>query len=269
MGMRVKMIEYSFQRMWSMSQTRARKDRLWNAAAAIGSLALLVALSACSKQDLRQSYRETQKELDKLTERFRQPEDSSTPNAVPPAPILPTPPAKPAKHAKAAPEAPAEPEPEPTQQELVDYLRGKLLSLTPSDGANDNVEVRFDPSTAVLTMIQPNSRCDHFLGALDAGNISWDIYEPGDGQSAENELLRLSVTSVSGRAARACYDANGRPEEGTATSRIRLLFSRVKADQIPGFKEKMTKVVKQLILLSGGVEGKEYYQDTSAHSTKK
>ena len=33
-----------------------------------------------------------------------------------------------------------DPKPEPTQQELFEYIRGKLLSLSPGDGINDNLE---------------------------------------------------------------------------------------------------------------------------------
>jgi hypothetical protein len=233
---------------------------------------MLAGFSACSKYDLRQSMRRAERSFDKLTEKFKQ---QPPENALPVAP-LPEPPAKaakPAGHAKASTPAAeeADPQPEPTQEELVEYVRGKLLTLSPSDGFNDNVEVRFDPSTSTLTVIQPISRCDLFMSALDASNITWDTFDPSDDQNARPVLLRLTTASVSGKKARACFDVRGQPEEGTSTNRVRLLFSLAKAEQLPGFQERMTKTMKALILLSGGVEGKEFFPDSQAkpHSKNK
>jgi hypothetical protein len=203
---------------------------------------------------VRDAERDLRKTLNKLADK---PQQSPEP-ALPPAPIVPP---APPKITKPVIHAIAEPEPEPTQQELVEYLRGKLLALSPGDGVNDNVDVRFDPATSTLTVSQPNSRCDHFLSALDAGNVSWDAFDPSDSHASRDELLRLTVTSVSGKAARACFDEKGQPEEGVSTNRVRLLFSRAKSEEIPGFREQMAKVVKKLIILSGGVEGKEVYSE--------
>jgi hypothetical protein len=50
--------------------------------------------------------------------------------------ILPGCSAQTATHKKKAP-----PKPEPTAQELFEYIRGALLSLSPEDGINDNLEV--------------------------------------------------------------------------------------------------------------------------------
>jgi len=231
---------------------RARRNRPRVFAACICSVVLLAGLSACSMQDAQRSMRDMQRDLKKtlakLTAKPPQPEEPAQPE--------PTEAAKPAKHAKAA-----EPVPEPTQQELAEYLRGKLLALSPNDGINDNVEVNFDPSTSTLTVVQPNSHCDQFLSSLDANNVSWDSFDPSDGQDSRNELLRLTVTSVSGKTARACFDVKGQTEAGASTNRVRLLFSLEKAEQVPGFKDKMAKTVKKLIVLSGGVEGKELFQD--------
>jgi hypothetical protein len=159
----------------------------------------------------------------------------------------------------------AEPKPEPTQDELIEYLRGKLLSLSPNDGYNDNLEVRFDPSTSVLTIIQPNNRCDHFLNALDTNNISWDIFNPSDTHETREELLRLTVTSSSGKTARACFDKKGRPEEGVTTNRVRLLFSLAKTEQVPGFRDKIVKCLKELVVLSGGTPENDIFKDASAN----
>ncbi len=237
---------------------RATRNRPAVCAALFCSAALLAALTACSTQDARQSVRDAERDLRKTLNKLADKPQQSPEPALPPAPIVPP---APPKITKPVIHAIAEPEPEPTQQELVEYLRGKLLALSPGDGVNDNVDVRFDPATSTLTVSQPNSRCDHFLSALDAGNVSWDAFDPSDSHASRDELLRLTVTSVSGKAARACFDEKGQPEEGVSTNRVRLLFSRAKSEEIPGFREQMAKVVKKLIILSGGVEGKEVYSE--------
>lgn len=239
----------------------AGRNRFGIITACLWLAVILGGLTACSKYDLRQSMRKAEKSFDKLRESYK---EQPPENAMPVAP-MPAPPAKAAKTARGARDAePVEPQPEPTQEELVDYLRGKLLTLSPSDGFNDNVEVRFDSSTNTLTVIQPVSRCDLFLNTLDANNITWDTFDPSDDQNARPELLRLTSASVSGKKARSCLDIRGLPEEGTSTNRVRLLFSLAKAEQVPGFQAKMTKTVKALILLSGGVEGKEFFPDPKA-----
>jgi hypothetical protein len=247
-----------------MSRPSAKKYRPGIIAVCICAAAVLAGLSACSKQDMRESMREMRKSLAKLIANSPAPAEPAPP--AKPAPVKTAKAAKPASHAK-APEpvaVAAEPEPEPTQQELVEYLRGKLLALSPNDGFNDNLEVRFDPSSSKLTVIQPTSRCDHFLSALDASNITWDVFDPSDENNPRPELLRLTTTSVSGKKARACFDVNGAPEQGAPGNRVRLLFSRGKAEEIPGFQDQMAKVVKKLIVLSGGVEGRELFQDSPA-----
>jgi hypothetical protein len=261
---------------WGFKQLRHEKAMKYLASAkrncpgiiavCICSAALLAGLSACSKQNVRESMRDMRKSLSKLIANSPEPAKPSQP--AKPEPVKTAKAAKPASHAKAPQPVAvvAEPLPEPTQQELIEYLRGKLLALSPNDGFNDNLEVRFDPSSSKLTVIQPTSRCDHFLGALDAGNITWDVFDPSDEHNPRPELLRLSTTAVSGKKARACFDVNGLPEQGTPANRVRLLFSRAKAEEIPDFQAQMAKVVKKLIVLSGGVEAKELFQDSKAKS---
>jgi hypothetical protein len=209
--------------------------------------ALMISVCGCSRQDVRHA-------LDKLTARSDQSAESSTPAVETKA-------TKPVIHGKKA-----EPEPEPTQQELAEYLRGKLLALSPSDGVNDNIEVSFNSATSVLTVFQPDNHCDHFFSALDTNNFSWEIFDPSDAHISREELLRLTVTSVSGKTARACFDKQGQPEEGTSTNRMRLLFSLAKSEQVPGFQAKMAKAVKKLIILSGGAEEKELFPDAKGKS---
>lgn len=250
--------------MMKTAMPSARRSPPGILAVCICLAALVAGLAACSKQDVRQSVRRAEKTVDNLTAKFQQPAESAQPAQPEPAE---KPKAKTSAHrAKAAEPAATvtEPEPAPTQQELVDYLRDKLLALSPSDGINDNVEVSFDPSTSTLTVLQPTSRCDHYLGALDAGNITWDTFDPSDQQNPRPPLLRLTTTSVRGKKARFCLDVNGLPEEGTPTNRVRLLFSLAKAEQIPGFQEKMAKAVKDLIVLSGGAEQRDLFPDSSA-----
>lgn len=160
----------------------------------------------------------------------------------------------PVHHAKKA-----APKPEPTQQELIEYLRGKLLSFSPSDGINDNSEVTFAPDTTALTITRPDGRCVNYLNALDANNITWEIFDPSDMHSSREELLRLTITSVSGKTARTCYDKQNHPDNSASSNRVRFLFSASQARQSPGFQKNMAKAVKELIVLCGGVPEKKLF----------
>jgi hypothetical protein len=151
------------------------------------------------------------------------------------------------------------PKPEPTQQELIEYLRGKLLSLSPSDGINDNSEVAFDPATSALTITRPDGRCVNFLNTLDANNIAWEIFDPSDTHDSRETLLRLTITSLSGKTARTCYDKQNRLDKSAPSNRVRLLFSASQARQSPDFQKDMVKAVKKLIVLSGGIPEKKLF----------
>lgn len=158
---------------------------------------------------------------------------------------------KPVQHAKAVPK------PEPTQADLYSYVRGKLLSLSPADGVNDNKDVGFDPDTSVLSITQQDGRCEIALGALDANTIIWDAYDPSDNLNERESLLRLSFTSLSGKKARVCYDEHNQVNANLAANRVRLLFSQRKASTVPDFQDKMGKAMKKLILLAGGSADKD------------
>jgi hypothetical protein len=216
---------------------RARRNRPITQLICVCAAALLVNLSACNAPMV----------LSGLTP---QPTDPTLPQQTP----KPAPTAKPARHAKKSP-----PKPEPTLEELVEYLRGKLLALSPSDDINDNLDVVFDPAASSLTVTQPNSRCDHFINALDANSLSWDIFDPGDTHNEREELLRLTVASMSGKTARICYDKDNRLDKSVTGNRVRFLFSMRKVEQFPGFQDDMTKAVKKLIALSGGVPEKALF----------
>lgn len=181
--------------------------------------------------------------------------DGPAPSAEQPvqaAQATPTP--KPAQKTKTAPK------PEPTQQELYDYVRGKLLALSPSDGINDNLEVAFDADTSVLSITQPDGRCDIFLSAIDTNSPIWEVFDPSDAYHTREDILRLTLTSLSGKKARTCYDKSGQIDTNLASNRARLLFSVPKADAIPGFSEKMGKAVKKLIVLAGGAPEKDIFK---------
>ena len=150
--------------------------------------------------------------------------------------------------------------PEPSRQELVDYVRGKLLALSPSDGINDNLEVAFDPATSILSITQPDGRCDIFLNAIDTNSTIWDVFDPSDTYHTREDILRLTLTSLSGKKARTCYDKNNQVDTSIASNRARLLFSVPKADAIPGFSEKMGKAIKKLIVLAGGAPEKDIFK---------
>lgn len=173
----------------------------------------------------------------------------ANPQPTPPPPAAP--PAKPVHKGKKA-----EPKPEPTQAELFEYIRGKLITLSPDDGINDNVEVSLNPAGTVMTITQPNGRCDEFLSALNVNSISWDIFDPSDSHNSRPEMVRVTIPSVAGKDARACYDKKGKVDEEVPNNRVRLLFSYAKVMQISGFEDKMTKALKKLIIDAGGAPEK-------------
>jgi hypothetical protein len=158
----------------------------------------------------------------------------------------PTPKPKPVQHAK------TEPKPEPTQADLFNYVRGKLLSLSPSDGVNDNQEVTFDAGTSVLSITQPDGRCEISLGAIDASTAIWETFDPSDNLNQRENVLRLTFTSLSGKKARVCYDTHNQVNTSLAGNRARFLFSQRKAGAVAGFTDKMGKAMKKLVLLAGG-----------------
>jgi hypothetical protein len=145
-----------------------------------------------------------------------------------------------------------DPKPEPTTPELSEYVRGELLSLSPEDGINDNLEVTFDPISKVMTVREPGGHCDQFLNALDSNTAVWDVFDPSDSVQQRDQLLRLTFVSVSGKVARTCYDKQNHVDPSLIANRVRLLFSLNKAEEIPKFQEKMAKAFKELIVLSGG-----------------
>lgn len=159
-------------------------------------------------------------------------------------------------HAK---KAAAPPKPEPTEPELVEYIRGALLSLSPNDGINDNLEVRYDETRKVLTVIGPNGRCDEFINALNPNNVVWDVFDPSDSDRQREKLLRITLVSVIGKNARTCYDASDHVAPDVLGNRARFLFSQSKADDLPDFQVRMTKAFKKLIELTGGETEKELF----------
>jgi hypothetical protein len=150
-----------------------------------------------------------------------------------------------------------DPKPEPTEQELFQYIRGKLLSLSPGDGINDTLEVAFDPASSILSITQHDGHCDIFLGALDGNSLIWEVFDPGDAYHTRPQILRLTLTSLSGKAARTCYDNSNRIDTSLAANRVRLMFSQAKADAFPDFTVKMGKAVTKLIVLCGGAQEKD------------
>jgi hypothetical protein len=151
------------------------------------------------------------------------------------------------------------PKPVPTAPELFEYVRSALLLLSPDDGVDDNQEVTFDAATGVLTVTQPGGHCDQFLSALDANNVVWDEYDPSDNSHARDRLLRLTLVSVSGKTARACYDKLNHADASLQQNRIRLLFDETKAERWPDFQKKMAKAIKALVELSGGTPAKDLF----------
>lgn len=158
-------------------------------------------------------------------------------------------------HKKAA----APPKPEPTESDLVEYIRGALLSLSPSDGINDNVDVRYDETTKVLTMTTPSGHCDVFISALDPNNAVWDVFDPSDSDRQREKLVRLTMISALGKTARTCYDKQDHIDTTLVANRARFLFSEPKTDDVPDFQGKMAKAIKKLIVLDGGAPEKDIF----------
>jgi hypothetical protein len=154
----------------------------------------------------------------------------------------------------------AAPKPEPTAQDLYEYIRGALLAYSPDDRINDNLEVSLDPTATVLTIKQPDGHCDIFLNALDANTVTWDVYDASDSMASRQPLARLSVVSVPGKGARTCYDLDNQIDPTISTNRARLLFSWEKIPDGSGVQAKMTKAVKKLIALSGGHAEKDIFK---------
>lgn len=151
------------------------------------------------------------------------------------------------------------PKPEPTQQELFDYVRGELLALTPSDGINDNQEVTYDLANSVLSINQPDGRCDIYLGNIDSNSAIWEVFDPSDTYHTREQVLRLTLTSLSGKRARTCYDKNNQADPSIVANRARLLFSLAMSNAVPKFTDNMGKAIKKLIALAGGTPEKDLF----------
>jgi hypothetical protein len=149
--------------------------------------------------------------------------------------------------------------PAPTAPELAEYIRGQMLSLSPDDGINDNQEVSFDAANQVLTVKQPDGRCEIYFANLDANTIVWDIFDASDSNDTREKLLRATIVSLSGKPARACYDKQNHPVANIPTNRARLLFAQYKTSQFPDFAYDMTKALQALIALDGGMPAKKLF----------
>lgn len=140
---------------------------------------------------------------------------------------------------------------EPTVPQLVEYVRSALLTFSPQDGVNDNLDVSFDEISKVLKVTTPTGHCDLFLDALNTNNADWDEFDASDSTGSRPELLRFTLVSLSGRPARTCYDKQDHPDTTMMLNRARLLFS-TRAEEMPNFRDKLGKAFKKLVILSGG-----------------
>jgi hypothetical protein len=227
-----------------------KASRVWPGTYLLCALAtsLLVTLCACSAADSK--LREWSAQAQQLV----QPKKAEEPTPVAQA----APPAKPTHQGK-KPEPKPEPKSEPTEQDLFEYVRGKLLSLSPADGINDNVEVSYDAVSATLSITQPDGRCDIFLNSLDTNSAIWEVLDPSDAYHPRGDILRLTMTSSSGKPARICYDNQNQIDRSISANRVRLLFAQNKANAVPDFAYNMTKAIKKLVVLSGGAAEKKVF----------
>ena len=215
--------------------------------ACVGAIVLVLNLSACSIGTVLHGLSTVQT-----------PEPTKTDSPPQPAkPVLvaqTAPPTTPAHKSKKP-----DPKPQPTEQDLLDYIRGKLLALSPEDGLNDNLEVSYDLDKSTMSITQPDGHCDISLNALDANSAFWDTLDPSDRYRARDEVLRLTITSQSGKNARVCYDRKNQINPNAAANRVRLLFAHSKANATPGFVDTMDRAVKKLVELSGGTAEKKIF----------
>jgi hypothetical protein len=152
-----------------------------------------------------------------------------------------------------------DPKPLPTVPELFQYIRGSLLSYSPNDGINDNVEVTINSTATILTITAPSGHCDLSLSALDSNTLVWDVFDPSDPVQARDKLLRLPAVSIPGKSARTCYNKQGAIDSAMVGNRARLLFSLAMTDSLPKFQENMVKAFKQLIVLTGGAPERDIF----------
>ena len=149
--------------------------------------------------------------------------------------------------------------PAPTAPKLAEYIRGQMLSLSPDDGFNDNQEVSFDAANQVMTVKQPDGRCEIYFNNLDANTVVWDIFDASDSNDTREKLLRATIVSLSGKPARVCYDRQNHLVANIPTNRARLLFAQYKTSQFPSFSYDMTKALQALIALDGGLPAQKLF----------
>ena len=107
----------------------AKTSRIISPCVSVCAAVLMMALTGCSAQAIVHFF--------------------TTPSSQPTQPAQPAQVAQTTKPAQYVAKHEPKPKPEPSRQELVDYIRGRLLSLSPSDGVDDNLEVAFNPSFSI------------------------------------------------------------------------------------------------------------------------
>ena len=151
------------------------------------------------------------------------------------------------------------PKPEPTKNDLVEYIRGALLTMSPNDGINDNIDVIFDMNRNVMSVTNPGGHCDFYIYSLNSNNMVWDEFDPSDTFRTREKLLRLTLASTGGKPGRTCYDKSNQVDPTILPNRARFLFSESKAEADTKFTDNMMKAFQKLIALSGGNPQKDIF----------
>ena len=145
--------------------------------------------------------------------------------------------------------APAPP-PEPTKEETLNYIHGKLLSLAPDSPALTDVKV--NQETCGISLIyngnDPHPTMDvAYIWNLDAGSLSWTV-----DQSKTLLLLRIAARSnLTGSGHE--FREETRPHDTiTEIGYAQFRFSLAAAAEVPDFQSKMDKAFKRLIQLCSG-----------------
>lgn len=141
----------------------------------------------------------------------------------------------------------------PSKQETFDYIRTKLISLSPSDGTNNynKVYTHVDECTIQYSRAETPGQTEvTFFSELDANSLSWDIVDVNGNGGHWNKILRLTIVAQQNGTASAFVQS-----DGTITKKFQkenFSFDMTKAADIPNFQDRMSKAIKRAIELCGG-----------------
>ena len=132
-----------------------------------------------------------------------------------------------------------EPKPEPTAQELFEYVRSALILLSPDDGINDNLEVTFNPATQLDDRNAARRPLRSISRMRSTQTMSaWDVFDPSDASRVPRTAL-APYTGLRQRqeGAEPATTRQNKSMQALPANRVRLLFSLSQGGpvaQLPG-----------------------------------